>query len=186
MKTDFVIVVNGAPGSGKDTFCNFCCNYLAYYGNHGSVISTVDLVKKLAKEAGWNGEKDLHSRKGLSDLKDVLTQWLDAPWRDVHQRMSNIKEMWWPAADYSFYFIMVREPKEIERYEREDNAISVFIQNDAAEAQMSLNHADSDVRKHHYHCYIENNGTLGQLEYAAVEFINSLVGEDLSDKRKAT
>ena len=185
MKTDYIVVVNGAPGSGKDTFCNFCCNYLAYYGQHGTIISTVDLVKKLAMEAGWNGEKDLHSRKGLSDLKDLLTQWLDAPWRDVHTKIANTKEFW-KEVDYRFYFVMVREPKEIERYEREDGAISVFIQRDAAEAQMSLNHADSDVKKHHYHWYIENNGTLGQLEYAAVDFINSLVEEDLSDRQGTT
>ena len=78
-----IICINGYPQSGKDTFVNFCYSF-------GSIIqsySTVDFVKKIAKECGWNGVKDLKSRKFLSDLKDILTEWDDIPVRDIKRKI---------------------------------------------------------------------------------------------------
>jgi len=49
-----IIIVNGAPRSGKDTFVNFCLKELKGLGKS---VSTVDFVKEVAKFCGWDGEK---------------------------------------------------------------------------------------------------------------------------------
>ena len=52
-----VFIINGSGGSGKDSFCKFCSQYLSVYN-----ISSVDTIKEVAKILGWNGEKDEKSR----------------------------------------------------------------------------------------------------------------------------
>ena len=47
------------------------------------IISTVDFVKEVAKFCGWNGQKTPKDRKFLSDLKNILTQWNDIPYKDI-------------------------------------------------------------------------------------------------------
>ena len=74
-------IINGAAASGKSTFCSLVKEKLGE--GHCYEISTVDLVKEVAKVAGWNGEKTAKNRKFLSDLKDLLTQWDDVPVRNV-------------------------------------------------------------------------------------------------------
>ena len=69
-----IVIVNGAPGSGKTSFESFCQDKM---GDYCQIRSTVDLVKEIALfYTGWNGEKDLKSRKFLSDLKDLLSQYV--------------------------------------------------------------------------------------------------------------
>ena len=46
-------------------------------------ISTVDYVKEIATECGWDGTKTPENRKFLSDLKRVLTEWNEKPLRET-------------------------------------------------------------------------------------------------------
>ena len=39
-------VVNGKPRSGKDTFIDYC---LAYLGQYGYKISTIDFIKEISE-----------------------------------------------------------------------------------------------------------------------------------------
>ena len=48
-----ILVINGMAGAGKDTFVSFLKQYFNILH-----ISMVDIAKKAAKDAGWNGEKD--------------------------------------------------------------------------------------------------------------------------------
>ena len=71
-----VVVVNGSAGAGKTTFEEMCSFILGpYYRSR----SSIDKVKEIAKNCGWDGSKDLVNRKFLSDLKDLLTEWDDVP-----------------------------------------------------------------------------------------------------------
>ena len=66
-----IVIVNGAPGSGKTSFEELCQDKM---GDYCQIRSTVDLVKEIASiYANWDGKKDLKSRKFLSDLKDLLS-----------------------------------------------------------------------------------------------------------------
>ena len=166
-------IINGRPRSGKDTFVNFCLEEL---GAFGKLISTVDFVKKIATECGWDGTKDLKNRKFLSDLKDLLTNWGDIPYKKTLQEIDMFKFDLdcWNVSDKGVVFIMCREPKEIERFERELNAKSLLIRRASVEFEQQSNHADSEVLNHKYDYIIENNGTVDELKEKAKEFLKNL------------
>ena len=166
-------IINGRPRSGKDTFVNFCLEEL---GAFGKLISTVDFVKKIATECGWDGTKDLKNRKFLSDLKDLLTNWGDIPYKKTLQEIDMFKFDldYWDVSDKGVVFIMCREPKEIERFERELNAKSVLIWRASVEFEQQSNHADSEVLNHKYDYIIENNGTIDELKEKAKGFLKNL------------
>ena len=166
-------IINGRPRSGKDTFVNFCLEEL---GAFGKLISTVDFVKKIATECGWDGTKDLKNRKFLSDLKDLLTNWGDVPYKKTLQEIDMFKFDLdcWNVPDKGVVFIMCREPKEIERFERELNAKSVLIRRASVEFEQQSNHADSEVLNHKYDYIIENNGTIDELKEKAKDFLKNL------------
>ena len=166
-------IINGRPRSGKDTFVNFCLEEL---GAFGKLISSVDFVKKIAAEGGWDGTKDLKNRKFLSDLKDLLTNWGDVPYKKTLQEIDMFKFDldYWDVSDKGVVFIMCREPKEIERFERELNAKSVLIRRASVEFEQQSNHADSEVLNHKYDYIIENNGTVDELKEKAKGFLKNL------------
>ena len=82
------------------------------------IISTVDFVKEVAKFCGWDGQKRPQDREFLSDLKDILTQWNDIPYKDITSSYERDKEIWKQLGyneEDCLYFIMCREPKEIQK-----------------------------------------------------------------------
>lgn len=166
-------IINGRPRSGKDTFVNFCLEEL---GAFGKLISTVDFVKEIAARCGWDKTKTPKNRKFLSDLKDLLTNWGDVPYKKTLQEIDIFKFDldYWDVSDKGVVFIMCREPKEIERFERELNAKSVLIQRASVEFEQQSNHADSEVLNHKYDYIIENNGTVDELKEKAKEFLKKL------------
>lgn len=166
-------IINGRPRSGKDTFVNFCLEEL---GAFGKLISTVDFVKEIAARCGWDKTKTPKNRKFLSDLKDLLTNWGDVPYKKTLQEIDMFKFDldYWDVSDKGVVFIMCREPKEIERFERELNAKSVLIQRASVEFEQQSNHADSEVLNHKYDYIIENNGTIDELKEKAKGFLKNL------------
>ena len=166
-------IINGRPRSGKDTFVNFCLEEL---GALGKLISTVDFVKEIATRCGWDKTKTPKNRKFLSDLKDLLTNWGDVPYKKTLQEIDMFKFDldYWDVPDKGVVFIMCREPKEIERFERELNAKSVLIRRASVEFEQQSNHADSEVLNHKYDYIIENNGTVDELKEKAKGFLKNL------------
>ena len=76
-----IYIINGAGGVGKDQFIKFVTDELGEKYTYN--ISTVDVVKSIAQKIGWKGEKTPQDRKYLSDLKDMMTYWSDAPFNNV-------------------------------------------------------------------------------------------------------
>ena len=166
-----IIVVNGQPRVGKDTFVNFCLDEL---GSWGMQCSTVDFVKEIAKECGWNGEKTPENRKFLSDLKDLLTKWDDVPYKKVMYE----KKIWeFSFEGYGistkdcFFFIHCREPQEIQKFVDRVGAETVLIRRESVENQEQSNHADAEVFNFNYDTVIENNGDLKELRDKAKKFL---------------
>lgn len=77
-----IIVINGLPRSGKDTFVYLVSKYAIT-----SNFSSVDFVKDVAKYAGWNGEKDGKSRLFLSKLKELLSKYDDIPYKKIKEEI---------------------------------------------------------------------------------------------------
>lgn len=171
-----IIVVNGYPESGKDTFVNFCRDIVgeAYCKN----ISTVDFVKYIATKCGWDGTKTAKNRKFLSDMKDLLTEWNDVPFQKVKKEIDFFRRDLesYGVDKHGIVFIHCREPEEIERFEKELGAKSVFIDREESKKEQS-NRSDSRVENHSYTYKIDNNEDLEHLREGAKTFIKILQGE---------
>ena len=168
-----IIVINGAPCSGKDTFVSLCQKHLLWCGN----FSTVDFVKEIARKCGWNGTKTPENRKFLSDLKDLLTEWEDVPYKKVERAIDLYEE---EALSYDFSsndvlcFIHCREPKEIQKFVDKMNAKTLLIRRPSVENVHQSNHADEQVLDYCYDYIITNDGTIDELEAKAIAFLKEL------------
>lgn len=178
-----VIIVNGPPRSGKDTFVNFCLEELTPYGHS---ISTVDFIKKIAYSAGWDGEKTPEARKALSDLKDIFSTWLDASYKNVKKAIEGLE---YEAITYDlpksnfFLFVHSREPQEIARFVEDFNAVTVCIKRPYFEGEQQFNHADLNTDQYEYDYEVTNCGTLKELKELAKTFL-TVVNKEAALKRE--
>ena len=122
-----IYVINGSAGSGKDTFCEMTSRFVGE--EFVKVFSTVDIVKTLAIEAGWDGKKTPRARKFLSDLKDLLTDWNDTPYKSVSTKILLTKNEW---ESYGIdtskcaIFVMCREPQEIKKFVEKTLSLNLY------------------------------------------------------------
>lgn len=159
------------PGCGKTTFEEYCLKKLAPYAD---IYSTVTFVKEIAERCGWNGEKTLENRKFLSDLKDLLTEWNDVPFKKTEQaaqRLNNELAMFGLNDKTAFLFVDSREPEEIRRFCDELGAVSLIVRRPEVENNQTSNHADANVFNYKYDFTIMNDGDIEKLYSAADEFI---------------
>lgn len=180
-----IVVVNGRERSGKDSFCLFAQRETERLGGGCHVASTVDLVKTLARNAGWRNTKTPKDRKFLSDLKDLLTEWDDIPYKDIETNYKFYRLRWNVSPlgngneDKFLFFVMCREPEEIEKFVDRLGAKTLLIRRESAESEEPSNHADANVFNYSYDFTIENNGTLEELEVKAKKFVDELFGGNI-------
>lgn len=159
-----VYIINGSAGVGKDTFVSLC-NELVPVLNH----SSIDKVKEIAREIGWNGIKDEKSRKFLSDLKLLTTMFNDMPFKDLVSTVDSFKQK---DLQNKALFLHIREPEEIERAKVAFGAKTVLVMRDSIK-QVTSNMADANVYNYAYDFTIYNNGTLDDLRKEAKGFLIS-------------
>lgn len=164
-----IYIVNGAPGAGKTTFEE--CIKLLIGSDRCNILSTIEFVKYIATQCGWDGSKSNKNRKFLSDLKDILTEWNDVPYKRIEENLKSIREK--DEFKEQIVFIDCREPEEIKKLCKKLNAKSVCIRNEKAEKTETSNHADQDVLNYNYSCYLENNGTKYDLLKTVIGFLNN-------------
>lgn len=162
-----VYIVNGAPGCGKTTFEESVRAFLR--GEVCHIFSTVDFVKRIALFCGWDRTKTPQNRKFLSDLKDLLTEWDDVPFKKTIEEVETFQKL----SANPIIFIDCREPEEIKRLAAYFNAKTILITRTAAEKAVASNHADQDVLNFEYDIVIDNNGTIGDLIETVADFIQS-------------
>lgn len=190
-----VIIINGYAGVGKSTFVKYCKikgDFGRYpykqerpnlYNTRVLEFSAIDPIKEIATGIGWDGQKNPKDRKFLSDLKDLLTDYNDFPFKqtigDIRTTIDFFK-LFLPEYDDCnvIIFIHCREPKEIERFKNELGARSLIIRRHESEVVEQINHADNGVFDAVYDYTIFNEGSLVELEDAANEFIEQLDRED--------
>lgn len=178
-----ILCINGKGGSGKDTFVEFCGKRRDGIFN----VSMIDGVKNLAAIAGWSGAKTLKDRKFLSDLKDLVAEYNDYPF------VMTIEDIIFAEKTYAYYkwhdnltnelicFIHAREPKDIERWRSDHGARAVLVRRPQVEGEFG-NHADDNVFDCDYDYYIDNDGSLEELEEKAKHFIEQIREEDWESK----
>jgi hypothetical protein len=164
-----IVIINGYPGSGKDTFIDICRKLTKVES-----VSIIDIVKHIASKAGWNNDKSPKGRKFLCDLKDILTEYNDFPIRDV--ALSTEEFLMWESG---LLFVTMRQPEDIERFKKVyPEAITLFIRRDKAKVDYEMsetkNGADSGVEDYNYDYYVYNDRTLDDLKDCAQAFLTSI------------
>lgn len=134
------------------------------------VISTVDFIKQIAIECGWNGVKTPRNRKFLSDLKDLLTEWNDVPFQKVLDHVMYL-DVFAKGFDW-LLFVDCREPAEIQKLKERLNATTVLVRRLGDEVNETSNHADENVFEYEYDYTIKNYGDLSDLVTECVGFLN--------------
>ncbi len=176
-----VVMINGVGGAGKDLFVAFCASILG--PDKVKNYSTVDYVKAVAAQIGWDGTKDDKNRKFLSELKRVLTEWDDIPYRRTRIEIEDFEEkmckMGGKYAENSVMFIHCREPKEIQRFKEEFGALTLLIRRDAAEEKNWQNESDKAVLNYTYDTIVANNGFLEDLRHSAEYFLREVLEFDI-------
>jgi len=158
-----IVVLNGVSMAGKDTFVEIFKSYVPW-----NVInySTVDGIKRVASELGWNGEKTPKDRMFFRRLKQLLIEYNNIPFKEtVDFVKTNMKNM----IDDMTIFIHIREKEEIEKIVTEfPSVLTVLIENDRIESTM-----DAVYEYDKYTWAINNSGTIEELRNQVVGFIES-------------
>ena len=171
----YIVIINGRPTVGKDEFVLQCRAIIPTVFN----ISTVDFVKHLATECGWDGTKTAANRKFLSDLKDLLTQWNDVPFKKIENELllyARRMESYDIPEYQQIAFVHCREPQEIQKFVDRLGACSLLITRPGVDGHEQYNHADTEVENYHYDFTIANDGTIEDLYNKAKEFLTVLTG----------
>lgn len=146
-----IIVVNGKPRAGKDTFALILNEYYSVYK-----YSIIDKIKTIAIDCGWRGGKTEKDRKFLADLKDLTDEYDDVSFRDI---MEKIADFYDDKIEEDILIIDMRSPKDIDRLRELVDVITVYIENENV-PDISSNEADANVANYDYDFVITNNSTI--------------------------
>lgn len=167
-----VIIINGKGGSGKDTLCDFISKHYPT-----RKISSITPILSIAKAGNWNGEKDDKSRKLLSDLKYLFSNYNDL---SLNYLKSQTEEFLLTSDE--ILFIHMREPEEISKYlkyatEKQLTCKTLLIKRDELEQKVYGNDADDMVNYYPYDAIYYNNLPLSVAEQDFLTFFkNNLIG----------
>lgn len=143
-----VVVINGAGGVGKDTLCDFVANEFIVRN-----VSSVDPIKEIAHAAGWPGDKSDKSRKMLSDLKALFTEYNDLPLRYITEQYLEFLD-----GPEQVMFVHIREPEEIARFVAvaPEHIRTLLIFNSRKEKHVYCNTSDDNVSAYKYDAEYDN------------------------------
>lgn len=177
-----IIVINGAPQAGKDAFVDVLKSksYVKDYFIYN--YSTIDRIKTIAEQCGWDGKKDEKGRQLLSDLKDAFSNYNDLPYKDIiykiNHKIIRFNKYEVPTKNLVF-FVHCREPKEIRKFRNNLNAKTFLIRRPSNTKEYH-NHADRFVYNFKYdYTYINDKDFKGLVEDSS-NFITNIINEDWS------
>lgn len=156
------IIINGAGGVGKDTLCSIAAEKYSTMN-----ISSIDPVKEAARVLGWNDQKDLESRKFLSDLKALSINYNDWPTKYLLNKYKTFQN-----SNIEILFVHIREGDEIDSFKNSisGNVITLLVRRNLEHNSFG-NNSDDDVENYDYDYVYDNNMPL---EETRVEFLKLL------------
>lgn len=168
-----IFIINGSGGVGKDTFVELVSVELNDKLKRFHTVvnfSSVDRVKEIAREIGWDGRKTEKDRKFLSDLKSLTRDYCDMPFQSMKNKIKEFLE----SEEGQVLFLHIRESEEIKRVVNEFGAKTILIVRDSA-TQITSNTSDKNVFDYHYDFIVDNNGTIEELQEKAKQFVNKFL-----------
>lgn len=190
---NFVFIINGHNGAGKDEFVRQFKQACANHGAHYAVdnISTIDPIKEMITIPNlWDGKtKDDAARQLMHDIKEAVDKYNGYTTKYVVNKTAQfMKDMLTDpivcrhegamgmeddTEIRTVTFIHCREPEKISKlfnaFIKSDLEVSVdviLIRRDSDE--IATNSADQNVENFLYDMYIHNNGTLIDLYASAL------------------
>ena len=170
-----VVIINGVPGSGKDTFVDLCNRYAQNISSYNVYnIHTSDLAKKALRILGYTDED-----KGLPVVRHLLSQMISVSeqiWntslRYLEKVLGSIHE---DGETKNTLFIHCREPENIEKFKTRFNAVTLLIDRKVPLLETeNLSDKISTIYKTRYDKYIHNQGKIDALQIEAIIFMKTL------------
>lgn len=167
-----VIIINGTAEVGKDKF-------VSYFKEISSELriknySSIDRVKQIAEICfGWDGKKNDKSRKLLSEMKRIWTEFNDGPFDNIINKIE-IDYKWsknkGKNVSKNVYFLHIREPNEISKIKKHYgfDCITLLIKKDVDFVPGNL--SDQNVDNYDYDYIVDNNKSEEELKKRAEEF----------------
>lgn len=167
-----IVIINGSSETGKDKFIKiFKDKYLDLRVKN---ISSVDKIKSIAEIAfGWDCKKDEKSRKMLSEMKRIWSEFNNGPTNYIFEKIDidtkycieKNKKL-----DNNIYFLHIREPEEIQKVKDkyEKNCTTLLIRKKTE--IIPSNDSDKNVENYKYDYIIENNDTIKNFEKKVEKF----------------
>lgn len=155
-----IYITNGVARCGKDTFAKLLNEFVPTMK-----YSSIDKVKRIAKECGWNGGKTEKDRKFLSDFKCLTSEYSDLPFKDI----SRVVNVFLSESSFKVLLIDIREPEEIARAKKEFGAETILIVNQNI-PHITSNMADKNVYNYKYDWIVRNNGTINDFRETVKKF----------------
>lgn len=165
-KDKLVIVINGKGGVGKDALCDSLADRYRVRNR-----SSITPIKELARQHGWNGEKDLRSRRFLAELKRVFSEYNDLPTRYLLDEYAEFMQ-----SDDQILFVHIREADQIATFVLAvgGNCKTLLVRrDDDGILDVYGNRADDNVEDYPYD-YIFNNNK--PFEKSASDFASLIDG----------
>ena len=157
-----VVIINGYPGSGKDTFVQLCKDRYPWLVSN---IHTSNPAKDALRGLGWSGEKDGQSRALLAQLIKQSYDLYNGPVRYVKSFHDRLYEGC--STKDCVMFVHCREPENIDKFKEVfPDLITLFVNRDEAADKDFTNFSDSGVANYNYDLYLDNNGSLDDLKDA--------------------
>ncbi|MBQ7377203.1 MAG: hypothetical protein IJW71_02640 [Clostridia bacterium] len=166
-----VLVINGGGGVGKDTLCNMAARHFKVRN-----ISSITPIKKLARIAGWNGEKTDAARKFLADLKALTVAFNDYPTNWIVEEFKRFQ-----SGRDEILFVHIREPEEIAKFVSATGGVAKTLlvrggkRMEARRRDGYGNAADDGVENYAYDYYYVNEKPLYAAEKDFVRFLREQI-----------
>lgn len=185
MKTR-VVIINGIPTSGKDTFVQMVADYCDMDESANVFnISSVEPIKDMLIGFGWDGKKKSDViREMIAGIKQLWVETQNGPTTFLFTNIYQYHMM--HAGEDNIIFCHIREPLEIQKLvnvlagmEIMGIAVTTLLMNRiVAYSNTDIQSDDIDnINSYKYDNIVHNDGTLEQLKEMAEKFVDMLLEE---------
>ena len=188
-----VVIINGKPQSGKDTFCKYAQGYCDDDESANTlIISSVDPLKEMLTQLGWDGTKTDKIRDMLMDMKQLWVQNQDGPTMFLFNNILEFHKTC--TGEDNIVFVHIREPEEIKKlvntltgFESMGiDVISLLVTRkggeDTPNQPTGTRRSDEAlINSYEYDVTINNDGDLIKLQELAAEFVDKLLEDEYNE-----
>lgn len=186
-----VVIINGKPQSGKDTFCKYAQGYCDDDESANTlIISSVDPLKEMLMQLGWDDTKTDKIRDMLMDMKQLWVQNQDGPTMFLFNNILEFHKAC--TGEDNIVFVHIREPEEIKKlvnaltgFESMGiDVISLLVIREGGEdtpnQPVETRRSDDEalINSYEYDVTINNDEDLIKLQELAAEFVDKLLEDE--------